>query len=390
MQRTLRSIFLVLALVAAFSVPAVAQDATPVAAPQAAGLSLVASGLTNPRGFLWAADGTMFVAQAGTGGQSLGTPTAPPPVGPNSGGPTASVVRIENGCPAVVASGLPSSVNAFGEVLGVEDLAVLGDQLYASVDGGGEFHGNADQPSGIYRILANGEKELVADLSAWTRDNPVAHRPIDYDPDAAGFSLVADASAGLLWVVNPNSEEILSVTPDGTITRVADLSSEVWNGPTGLALAPDGGVYVGYLTPVPYPDGAAKVVHVAANGTVTEVWSGLTAVTDVAVGPDGTLYAIEMSTGNLQEPPFTVPESGRIVRQTGADSMEDVATDLNLPISLAFGPDGGLYVALPAAEANNGEGVVARIDLAAAPVAEVSGALGDAVTAAGCQQAPAA
>jgi hypothetical protein len=389
MQRTLRSIFLVLALVAAFSVPAVAQDATPVAAPQAAGLSLVASGLTNPRGFLWAADGTMFVAQAGTGGQSLGTPTAPPPVGPNSGGPTASVVRIENGCPAVVASGLPSSVNAFGEVLGVEDLAVLGDQLYASVDGGGEFHGNADQPSGIYRILANGEKELVADLSAWVRDNPVAHIPPDHDPDAAGFSLVADAATNSFWVDDPNSSQILNVALDGTVTRIADLS-EGHPITTGLAADPNGGVYVGNLTAVPYPDGAAKVFHVAPDGTVTEVWSGLTAVTDVAVGPDGTLYAIEMSTGNLEQPPFTVPESGRIVRQTGADSMEDVATDLNLPISLAFGPDGGLYVALPAAEANNGEGVVARIDLAAAPVAEVSGALGDAVTAAGCQQAPAA
>ena len=277
--------------------------------------------------------------------------------------------------PVLVAGNLPSVIFATGEVLGAEDVAVLGDQLYASVDGGGESHGNPDQPSGVYRILANGEKELVADLSAWTRDNPVAHRPIDYDPDAAGFSLVADASAGLLWVVNPNSEEILSVTPDGTITRVADLSSEVWNGPTGLALAPDGGVYVGYLTPVPYPDGAAKVVHVAANGTVTEVWSGLTAVTDVAVGPDGTLYAIEMSTGNLQEPPFTVPESGRIVRQTGPDSMEDVATDLNLPISLAFSPDGALYVAMPAFGADHGEGIIARVDLAAAPVAEVSGAL---------------
>jgi hypothetical protein len=69
--------------------------------------------------------------------------------------------------------------------------------------------------------------------------------------------------------------------------------------------------------------------------------------------------------------------------------MEEVATGLVLPVSMAFGADGGLYVALPAAGADGGEGVIARIDVAAAPVAEISGALEDDVTAAGCAQAPA-
>lgn len=383
MRRMLRSLALVFMLVAGVTCPALAQDATPVSGVDDGGLSLVASGLVNPRGFLWSADGTLWVAQAGVGGQSLGTPTAPPPVGPFSGGPTASVVRIDNGCPVLVAEGLPSNVNGLGEMLGVEDLAILGDQLYASIDGGGEFHGNPDQPSGVYRILGNGETELVADLSAWVRDNPVANIPPDHDPDAAGFSLIADAATNSFWVADPNSGQILNVALDGAITRIADLSAG-HPVPTGLVAAPQGGVYVGDLTAVPFPDGASKVVHVAADGTVTDVWSGLTAVTDVAVGPDGTLYAAELSTGNLQEPPFLVPGSGRIVRQTGPDSSEEVATDLVLPISLAFGADGGLYVSLPAAEANNGEGVIVRLDLAAAPVAEVSGALADDVAAAGC------
>jgi hypothetical protein len=388
MQRTLRSFLLVFALSTVLVSPVVAQEASPVASPVSGGLTLVASGLTNPRGFLWTADGTLYVAQAGVGGESLGTPTAPPPTGPFMGGPTASVVRIEGGCPVVVAEGLPSNINALGEVLGAEDLAVLGDQLYASVDGGGEAHGIPNQPAGVYRILANGESELVADLSAWVRANPVATPPPDYDPDAAGFSLIADAAAGSFWVVDPNSGQILNVTLDGTVTRIANLSQD-HPIPTGLGADPEGGVYVGYLTPIPYLDGAAKVVHIAADGTVTDVWTGLTAVTDVAVGPDGALYAIEMSTGNLEEPPFTVADSGRVVRQTGPDSVEEVATGLNLPISLAFGPDGGLYVSLPAFGADGGEGVIARIEPIAAPVTEGSGSLADDVEAAGCQQAPA-
>ena len=97
---------------------------------------------------------------------------------------------------------------------------------------------------------------------------------------------------------------------------------------------------------------------------MTEVWTGLTAVTDVAVGPDGTLYAVEMSTGNLDEPPFLVPGSGRIVRQTGPDSSEVVASGLMFPVSLAFNPDGVLYVSMPAVGAPNGEGMVARVSMA--------------------------
>ncbi len=373
MQRLQLSVFAVVALLATLVMPVAAQESTPVSGAQGGSLTVVASGLVNPRGVAWVGDGTLYVAQAGSGGEMLGTPTAPPPVGPFQGGPTASIVRIENGCPGLVAGDLPSSSNAVAEVLGAEDLAVLGGELYASVDGGGEAHGNAAQPSGVYRILADGTSELVADLSAWVRENPTQFIPPDFDPDAAGFSLVADEAAGALWVVNPNSGEIISVTPGGAITRIADLSVD-HPVPTGLALDPNGGVYIGNLTAVPYPDGAAHVLHVAPDGTVTEVWKGLTAVTDVAVGPDGALYAAEMSTGNTEAPPFAVPGSGKIVRQTGPDSMEEVATGLMFPISISFGTDGALYVSMPAFGADNGEGVIARLDVAASveatPVAE--------------------
>jgi hypothetical protein len=359
-----RSLLLIVTLLTLLAAPVAAQEAT----PQASALTTVASGLISPRGFLWTADGTLYVAQAGSGGGSLGTPTAPPPVGPFQGGATASVVRIENGCPVLIAGGLPSTSDQIGGILGVEDLAALGGQLYAAVDGGGEAHGNAAQPSGVYRILENGSAELVADLSAWVRANPVASIPPDYDPDAAGYGLVADEAAGTLWVGNPNSGEILSVSLDGTVTRVADLSAG-HPVPTMMAADPQGGVYVGYLTAVPFPDGVAKVSHVSADGTVTDVWTGLTAVTDVAVGPDGTLYAVEMSTGNLEEPPFLVPGSGRIVRQAGPDSAEVLASGLMFPITIRFGPDGALYVALPAMGAASGDGVIARIDGTGTPAA---------------------
>lgn len=352
-------------LLSAGIAPVVAQEATPMPGLPTGGLPVAASGLTNPRGFTWGPDGTLYVALAGTGGSNPPTEQAPTVEQLGwIGGRTGAVVRIEGGCPVAVATGLPSARDVMGSVLGVDDVAFLGGQLYAAVDGGGAAHGNPDQPAGVYRINMDGSYEVVADLSAWVRANPVANVPEDYDPDAEAYRLLADEAAGRLWVIGPNSGQVLSVTPDGTITRVADLSAG-HPVPDAIAPAPDGGVYVGNLTAVPFADGSAKVIHVAPDGTTQDVWTGLTTVTDIAVGPDGTLYATELSTGNLQEPPFLVPGSGRVVRQTGPDSLEVVAGGLMLPVAMDFGPDGLLYVALPAIGADHGEGVLVTVDVAA-------------------------
>jgi len=342
-----------------------AQSASPAAATPVAGTPIVpiASGLTNPRGFIWGPDGTLYVALAGSGGSAPATEQAPTSaiIGPFTGGLTGALAKIDSGCPVAVATGLASTLDGMGEVLGAEDVAMLGGELYVSVDGGGPVHGNADHPSGIYKVAADGSTTIVADLSAYLRANPVKTAPGDYDPDADGYRMAADETAGALWVLEPNSQGVLSVKPDGTITRVADLS-DTHPVPASIALVPGGGaVYVGMLTGVPFADGSAKVIKVMADGTVSDVWTNLTTVTGLAVGPDGTLYAAEMSTGNLAGPPFLVPGSGKVVKQTGMNTSEYVATGLMLPVSLGFGPDGGLYASMPAIGANGGEGMIAWV-----------------------------
>ncbi len=260
---------------------------------------------------------------------------------------------------------MPSALTATGEVLGADDVAYIDGELYIGVDGGGAGHGNPDNPSGIYHGLRNGTAELVVDLSAWTRANPVAAVPVDSDPDAGGYSIVAEPSSGTLYVGDPNSGQILNITTDGTVTRVADLSDPHMV-PTRLALDPDGGVYVGTLTPVPFTDGTAQVWHIDTDGTAEVVWTGLTAVVDVAVGPDGSLYALELATGNLTAPPFLQPMTGALVHQTGPDSSEVVASGLNLPIAMELA-DGAFYVSTPAAGANDGSGSIISFPGPAAP-----------------------
>ena len=363
----LLSLWFVLAFVLAAGAPlsTAAQDATPAASPAAGAPPVVTSGLTNPRGFTWSPNGTLYVALAGNGGTNpVVGEFLPPPTGPEAGGgPSAAVAQIgPDGCPVPLASGLPSSLDLLGTVVGVADVAILGDQLYALVAGGGGSHGNPDQPAGLYRIQADGSYEVVADLGAWYKANPVA-RPAEVEPDGQWYAMVAAPDGSALWVVEANGGQVLTVTPDGTITRVADLS-QGHPVPTGIALAPEGGVYVGYLTPFPFMDGTSRVDRVAPDGTVSTVWSGLTMVTGIAVAPDGTLYAAEMATGDpasMEEPPFQ-PFTGRVVRQTGTDGLEEVATGMLFPVNLRFSPDGGLYVALPSVGANNGEGVILRLD----------------------------
>ena len=116
-------------------------------------------------------------------------------------------------------------------------------------------------------------------------------------------------------------------------------------------------------------EASTKVVKITPDGTVSDAWTGLTRVADLVLGPDGRLYAAELSTGNTETAPFVHPNTGRIVRQSGPDSLEVIAEGLDFPVGLGFGPVGALYVsgpangATPADGANAGAGWLARVEM---------------------------
>lgn len=355
------------------------QEATP-RVDRAASAQVVASGLTNPRGMIWTRDGSLLVALAGAAGTTAGVPDVPPPAGPFVGGPSAAVVRIEDGCPVAVASGLPSVRDGEGGISGAADLAILHDDLYVLIAGGGEVFGNPGTTNGVYRVEDDGSITLIADTFAWLLANPPdaagwTAPPEGYPTPGSPYAMVADEDAGLLWVVDALDGLILTVTPAGEI-RLAGQLSEGHPVPTAIALAPGGGVDIGTLTAAPFLDGSAKVVHLDPDGRVSDVWTGLTAVTGLAVAADGTRYAVELSTGNTLEPPFLMPGSGRVVRQTGPDRLETVATDLLFPVLGKFGPDGALYVSLPGIGADDGSGDIVRVALPGASSAAGASAAG--------------
>lgn len=339
-------------------VPALAQDDDAQAPTLVEGVTVVAAGLINPRGFIVGSDGRLFVSLAGTGGDRPGTVRVPD--GPLRGGVTGSVVVVADGCVSELAGGFPSTIGSTGRTIGVADVAVLGDQLYALVAGGGGAHGNAATPNGVYQILGNGSTVLVADLSAWIRNNPVASpRPLNVDAD--GLPAAMAAIDGTFWVVESQGSQVLRIGLDGSVARILDLSATRAT-LADIVPAPIGGAYIASLGPPPYVRGAGKIVHLASTGGLADVWTGLTAASGVAVNPAGVLFAVEMGTKNSIVPPFINPGSGRLVRQTGPDTLETVARQLDAPVAVDFGPDGAVYVAVTADTADREQGAILRIE----------------------------
>ena len=348
---------------------AVAKDATPAdaASPVAGGASIevLASGLTNPRGFGWGPNGTLHLALAGTGGNTR--------IEAAEGftvqiGLSSSVVTVADGCATPVVMGLVSMLwEEAGWIWGAMDVSFLDDQLYVLLSGAGPSNLSPASFSGVFRVHEDGTMTLVADVTTWLPMHPPAFIPPDYGTDGSLFDLEVAGDGFLLS--EAVGGQLLSVALDGSIATVADLS-EGHLVPTGIAVDAEGNAFVGFETTPPYEDGASKVVKVTPNGTVTDHWTGLTAVTDVAFGPDGVLYAAEMATVNTGEEPFLRPDSGRIVRQAGPDSLEPVVTELPYPVGIGFDTDGRLVFSAPAfgPDGGVGQGVLLAVDPGAGPV----------------------
>jgi hypothetical protein len=374
------SSLIIASAVGSFAPPSMAQPAvepTPF---------VVASKLEGPRGLRFGPDGDLYVAEAGTGGitkttakQCVQVPGPPGGPGPDSGGLTARISKISpSGKVTTVASGFPSVTigpNGVNGTIGVADVVFLDGELYALIGGGGCSHGNPNNPSGIARVdLKNGSWHLIADIGAWLKTHPAKFESADdFEPDGTLYSVIVHD--GRLLTVEPNHGQVISVTKEGDIRQVIDISaSEGHIVPTSIA-ARDGSFFVGNLNLFPIDPQWARILTISRSDSddfdnsppglqperghrVVSSKAGFTTVVAVDFGPDGLLYVLELS----DAPGGPTPGFGKVVRVNRSGDIEDVVTGLSVPTGMTFGRDGRLYVSNWGA-APAGMGQVLRFDI---------------------------
>ena len=311
-----------------------------------ADVSTFATGLNNPRGLTFGPDGQLYVAEGGIGGTNSTDGQCDqviPPVGPYTGSNDgARIVRINHsGGIESVAEDLPSSQTAATQgslVSGVGDVAFVGNTLYGVLAGAGCSHGVGSTPNGIVKVHHDKTWELIADLSAFQKANPVANpEPGDFEPDGTWYSMIS--LNGDLFALEPNHGELVRVDTKGNISRVVDISASQGHiVPTAMVFH-NGNFYVGNLDPFPIT-GNSSVYKITPAGDITVVATGFNAILGIEFDKAGGMYVLENTTGN----PFPTPGTGDVIRIDHNGARRAIVTGLNLPTAMAFGPDNKLYI----------------------------------------------
>ncbi len=275
----------------------------------------------------------------------------------------AGVVSLRDGAGSLVAT-LP----------GISDVAAIGRSDAFAITGIGDAK--------LYRI-SNGNVRVLADLGAFEAANDpdgagVDSNPFDVEALNGGKALVADAGANDLLIVDQQGNiDWVATLPDEVVaTANAKLLAGCPNPPAGLefvcglpamipaqavatsvAVGPDGAYYVGELKGIPGALNTSRVWRIepgtlhaqcGSSPACSVVAGGFTSITDLAFGPDGTLYVTE-----FDEASFMAIELGGAMMQGGtvnacnlSGGCSVLAGGLVMPIGVTVDKTGQIYAAI--------------------------------------------
>ena len=373
MANPLRNTLLALTLslgATGLTLPALAQNATPVASPAGGPpmamppppewAEVVATDLANPRGMAFGPDGALYISEAGVGGEG---PCAMGPEGNEECfGESGGVTRVADGNQERILDGLASRAAAGGmNATGPNDVSLGGDTLYVLSGFGGDPATRVDLGAGDdqfgHLLQAEGDAvTTVIDVAGYETDNNPDTMALDANPFALemnddGSGLIVDAGMNALLLLDEAGElSTLAVFPNSMATAPDGAEIPMNAVPTGVAVAGDGSYFVGQLTGFPFPPGGANVFTVpAGGGDPTVAYDGFTNIIDVATTADGTLYVLEFIRGGMLtiDPANPATLEGQLTRISPDGSRIVLANEgLIAPTGLAVDDEGTPYVAV--------------------------------------------
>ena len=345
-------------------------------------VTVVASGLDNPRGLAIEPGGGLYVGEAGHGGSECIPPSAPGGT-PTCVGFTSGISEINaSGVVHRVVSGLFSMAGPDGSgATGVDGISLLGDgTVFAIETGASDFIPDGPNPfvspETVVKARAQAGRliETHPRTGAWSILADVGHFDFQWSgmhkdlvpgqfPDANPYAVFA--TPGVKWVIDAASNTLDEVWPNETVSIVAFFPNPPVPDavPTCIDRGADGAFYVGELTGAGNGPGASVVWRVEP-GHDPVVWAtGLTAVTGCGFGSNGQFYATEFSTLGLVN---AAPNTGAVVRvPPHSTSPVVVASELSFPGGFAAGPNDAIYVSnwsvAPAFTGGGPTGQVVRI-----------------------------
>jgi len=348
------------------------------AATQTVGVPVL-TGLNGPQGVFVSADGSVWATESGMGGKESYKIFNPDTRMEEDGayGVSARLVRLTPEGKQEVAAVLPSTRSSTGAVGGMRIAGMMGSPSGSSLS---RSSSRTNAALGIPTlIITNGEWEAASDKSTTRKSGMASVFKLEggelsevgntWDVEKAGNADgtpdvhshpygVAVGPDGLIYIADAGANAVLKMDPmTGKVSVLAALKplpgvfpNPNYKGerltdsvPTAVVPLEDGGVLVSLLSGAPFVPGSAKVVKLDKNGVESDYALGLTMLTDLRRGPDGALYAV--SFGLASDKGF-IPNSGSVVRVVPGQKPETVLSGLSFPTSLDFSLGGDAYVAV--------------------------------------------
>ena len=377
--------------------------ASPMSA-EAASFTTVADGLNNPSGITFGPDGSLYVGETGTGGDTDRCQISPSAPGSFiCAGQTGSVTKVdlasgtqtrvvenfdslaiqpslEQGAgPQEIAfdslgnaylvtgyAGYPANrdLEIFELAQDVEPDLPPGQEVFAPPKENPDDLLNVPDLGKLFKIdLATQELTELFDFAKYELFNNVDGGDYVINPFAIAIldnsAYVADAGANVIYNIGLDGELIDAFAAPTQIVEdvesppnfpIPDGPYELQSVPTGITVGPDGAVYYAELTAVPFPEGEARVFRINPETGEPEVFAdGFTQITDIAFDPEGNLLVLQFADeaqwknsveGSLKDLPASV-----IKLRPGDGKRKTIASEgIFSATGIEVGPDGGIYV----------------------------------------------